>query len=140
WSFTFSTDGGDPDPEPVEVTPAAVTFTERPGTADDTYSVPAVEGVEYLVGGEVVAAGTYPGSGTVTVTARATDGYVLADGATAPWSYTSSTAGGQQPQPQPPVTQEHGFFLSNDWQGGTAHAFHYGRFTDEVFIGDWDGD
>src|SRR5690606_16948689 len=58
---------GDEQPEPVEVTPAAVTFTERPGTADDTYTVPAVEGVEYLVGGEVVAAGTHPGSGTVTV-------------------------------------------------------------------------
>ena len=140
WSFTFSTTGG--EPEPVAVRPAAVTFDERPGTANDTFTVPATQGVEYLVDGEVVAAGTYPGSGTVTVTARATDGYVLADGATARWSYTFSTAGGEQPQPQPqpPVSQEHGFFLSNDWQGGTAHAFHYGRFTDEVFIGDWDGD
>ncbi|MBO4228683.1 hypothetical protein, partial [Bradyrhizobium neotropicale] len=76
------------------------------------------------------------GSGTVKVTARATEGYVLAEGATAEWTYTFSTAGGQ-PQPQP----EYGFFLTNGWKGGIAdHAFMYGRFSDEVLIGDWDGD
>ncbi|WP_324650821.1 ThuA domain-containing protein [Georgenia sp. H159] len=134
WSTTFSTEGT--DPEPLEVTPAAVTFTDEAGTANDTYTVPAVDGVEYVVDGEVVEAGTYPGSGTVTVTARATEGYVLAEGATAEWSLTFTTGGGSQPVPN----MEHGFFLSNDWKGTTAHAFHYGRFTDEVFIGDWDGD
>ena len=47
---------------------------------------------------------------------------------------------GPGPQPQPPA-QQYGFFLTNSWSGGAAdHAFPYGRFTDEVLIGDWDGD
>jgi serine protease len=41
-----------------------------------------------LVGGKVTAAGTYPGSGTVTVTARAKPDHVLAQGATAEWTLT----------------------------------------------------
>ncbi|WLQ07102.1 S8 family serine peptidase [Arthrobacter oryzae] len=68
------------------VTPSAVLFTDRDGTANDSYTVPVSEGVDYLVGGTVVKAGTYPGSGTVTVTARAKPGYVLAAGATAQWT------------------------------------------------------
>ncbi|MCM3660321.1 ExeM/NucH family extracellular endonuclease [Georgenia satyanarayanai] len=32
-----------------------------------------------------------------------------------------------------------GFFLSDDWSGKAHYAFQYGRFTDEVLIGDWDG-
>ncbi len=39
-----------------------------------------------------------------------------------------------------PPTQQYGFFLSNDWSGVAHYAFQYGRFTDEVLIGDWDGD
>ena len=38
-----------------------------------------------------------------------------------------------------PPAQEYGFFLSNDWSGVAHYAFQYGRFTDEVLIGDWDG-
>ncbi|MCM3661119.1 DUF1080 domain-containing protein [Georgenia satyanarayanai] len=130
WEHTFSETGG--EPELVEVTPAAVTFTDEDGTENDVYTVPAVQGVEYLIDGAVVAAGEYGGTGAVTITARATEGFVLAEGATTRWSHVFSAAGGQP--------QEQGFFLSNDWQGRTAHAFQYGRFTDEVFIGDWDGD
>src|SRR5665647_841359 len=70
------------------VTPAAVTFTDEAGTDDDTYTVPVTEGVEYVVGADVVAAGTYPAAGTVTVAARATTGYVLADDATSEWTHT----------------------------------------------------
>jgi serine protease len=81
WSTTFKA-------TPYVVTPAAVTFVDRDGTAEDSYTVPATEGVEYLVGGKVVAAGTYPGSGTVTVTARAKPDYVLAQGAAAEWTLT----------------------------------------------------
>ncbi|WP_143711642.1 S8 family serine peptidase [Paenarthrobacter aurescens] len=72
---------------PTPVTPAPVTFTDVDGTKDDTYTIPATEGVEYLVGGNVVAAGTYPGSGTVTVTAKAVTDYVLAEGATSEWAH-----------------------------------------------------
>ncbi|WP_179019517.1 S-layer homology domain-containing protein [Paenarthrobacter nitroguajacolicus] len=71
---------------PFVVTPAPVLFTDMHGTKDDTYTIPATAGVEYLVGGNVVAAGTYPGSGTVTVTAKAVTDYVLAEGATSEWS------------------------------------------------------
>ncbi|WP_152191597.1 PQQ-dependent sugar dehydrogenase [Georgenia satyanarayanai] len=118
-------------PAPVEVTPAAVTFTDLPGTENDTFTVPRVVGVEYLVDGDVVAPGTYPGAGTVTVTARPAEGYVLAEGSTAQWSHTFSTEVAAR-------TAE--FHLSNTWAGTTDVRFPYGRTTDEVFIGDWDGD
>ncbi|PYF99375.1 beta-N-acetylhexosaminidase [Georgenia satyanarayanai] len=43
-------------------------------------------------------------------------------------------------EPQEP-TQRYGFFLTNGWAGGDAdYAFQYGRHTDEVLVGDWDGD
>ncbi|MEE6297353.1 family 16 glycoside hydrolase, partial [Georgenia wangjunii] len=73
---------------PEEVAPAAVTFADEGGAENDTFTIPAVEGVEYVVGDAVVAAGTYPGSGTVTVTARAAEGFVLAEGAQAEWVHT----------------------------------------------------
>ncbi|MEQ4567605.1 hypothetical protein ABHM97_16685, partial [Paenarthrobacter sp. CAP02] len=82
------TTDSDPEMMPAVVTPTAVTFTDKDGTKDDAYTVPATTGVEYLVGGKVVAAGSYPGSGTVTVTARAVTDYVLAPGATASWTGT----------------------------------------------------
>jgi hypothetical protein len=81
WTLTFTAD-------PIPVTPGAVTFADKDGTKDDVYVVPATAGVEYLVGGKVVAAGTYPGTGTVTVTARAKTDYVLAAGAVASWTAT----------------------------------------------------
>src|SRR5699024_7869450 len=66
---------------PLEVTPAAPEFTDSGGTDSDTYTIPTTEGVEYLVGGDVVAPGTYPGSGEVVVTARALGGFTLAQDA-----------------------------------------------------------
>jgi serine protease len=71
---------------PTVVTPSSVLFADRDGTAGDSYAVPVSLGVDYLVGGAVVAAGTYPASGTVTVTAQAKPGYILAAGATSQWS------------------------------------------------------
>ncbi|GMA33332.1 hypothetical protein GCM10025875_33240 [Litorihabitans aurantiacus] len=82
-----------PTPEPYTVTPAAVTATDVAGTTGDTYTVPSSAGVQYLVGDAVVAAGTYPATGTVTVTARAATGYALAQGATAEWTFTFDAAG-----------------------------------------------
>ncbi|MBD8060883.1 immunoglobulin-like domain-containing protein [Oceanitalea stevensii] len=32
------------------------------------------------------------------------------------------------------------FHLSNTWRGSTDVAFTYGRWTDAVYVGDWDGD
>ncbi|WP_223147647.1 gamma-glutamyltransferase [Georgenia wutianyii] len=43
--------------------------------------------------------------------------------------------------PPRPAEPPYGFFLTNTWRGGQADAaFVYGRSTDEVLIGDWDGD
>lgn len=72
----------------VAVTPQPVTFTDASGTTPGTYSIPQQTGVEYLRDGVVVEPGTYPGQGTVTVTARATTGHVLAADAVAQWSHT----------------------------------------------------
>ncbi|MFC9773299.1 MULTISPECIES: S8 family peptidase, partial [unclassified Pseudarthrobacter] len=80
WSHEFKA-------TPYEVTPAAVAFVDEDGTAKDSFTIPSTVGVEYLVGETVKAAGTYPGSGTVTVKARAAADYVLADGALAEWSH-----------------------------------------------------
>ncbi|MDQ0078510.1 S8 family serine peptidase [Arthrobacter oryzae] len=57
------------EPVATGVVPAPVQFTDKIGTPKDSYTVPSTVGVEYLVGGKVISAGTYPGSGTVTVTA-----------------------------------------------------------------------
>ncbi|MEE6283178.1 ThuA domain-containing protein [Georgenia sp. MJ170] len=137
WSHEFSAEGG--EPVLVEVTPAEVTFDEQDGTEGDSYTIPEVEGVEYVVDGDVVAADTYPGTGTVTVTARALDGFVLAEGATAEWTHEFSTEGGGE-VPQPPSSGAAEFHLSDNWRGTTHHFFKYGRIADEVFVGDWDGD
>ena len=91
---------GEPS-EPVEVTPEDVTFTDEPGTENDTFTVPEVEGVQYLVDGEVIDAGTHPGQGLVTVTAEAEEGYVLAEGATTEWSHEFSTDGEDPSEEEP---------------------------------------
>ncbi len=62
----------------ITITPADVTFTDMCGTSSDTYTIPTTTGVLYQIGGATVAAGVYPGSGTVTVMAIADAGYVLA--------------------------------------------------------------
>ncbi|MBC7943592.1 hypothetical protein H7X68_03795 [Candidatus Saccharibacteria bacterium] len=64
-------------PPLTSVTPAAPTFVDKAGTKDDTYTVPSTVGVKYTVNGVVVAAGTYPAKGTVTVTAKAKPGFVV---------------------------------------------------------------
>lgn len=80
----------------TEVTPAPVTFD---GT---TVHVPSTEGVEYVHDGEVLLAGSYTGAGTVTITARAIVGYVIAEGATTEWTFTFPTA--VTPGTEPGVT------------------------------------
>ncbi|MDQ1055004.1 hypothetical protein QE394_002932 [Arthrobacter sp. SORGH_AS 212] len=77
------------------VIPAAVTFSDKDGTAADTLTVPESQGVEYVrYDGTVLPAGPHAGSGTVSVFARSLPGYTLMAGATAQWTYkyTSTTA------------------------------------------------
>ena len=99
FEYLTGLDAGEEGSRPVDVAPAAVTFTDEDGTEDDTYTVPWSVGVEYVVDGEVVAPGTYPGSGTVTVTAVALDGFRLEEGATTEWTHTFSTGGGTPTDP-----------------------------------------
>ncbi len=84
--------------ETVTATPPV--FTDKTGTADDTYTVPSKVGVEYSVGDVVKPAGTYPGTGTVTVTARAESGYVL-EGTTT-WTYTFTVTAANKIGTSPP--------------------------------------
>ncbi|MEE6296742.1 glycoside hydrolase family 3 protein [Georgenia wangjunii] len=96
------------------VTPAVPTFTDQPGTADDTFTIPVTEGVEYVVGeeddAEVLEAGTYPGEGTVAIAAVPLEGYYLAWDAEALWAHTFDAAGeepttpGEEPTSQEPTT------------------------------------
>ncbi|MBG6178826.1 hypothetical protein IWX62_000001, partial [Arthrobacter sp. CAN_A1] len=96
WTMTFTAN---------ELVPTPPTFLDMDGTAGDTYTIPATPNVEYLVNGSVRSAGTYPTTGTVTVTglisvtARAKQGYSLAEGATASWQTTFSTKGAEYVPP-----------------------------------------
>ncbi len=56
--------------------PAPVVVAARPGAAAEV-EVPRADGVEFVLDERVLAAGRHPARGTVTVTARALDGYVL---------------------------------------------------------------
>ena len=87
WSLVFTDVACDPN-TPTAVTPADATFADMCETANDTYTIPATAGVVYSVDGTVTSAGTYPGTGTVVITAAAAEGYVLADGAPSTWTAT----------------------------------------------------
>lgn len=79
------------------VPPTAVTAAAP--TSDDTantYTIPAAEGVQYLVDGVVTAAGTVEVGdvdATVQVTAEALDGFVLTGTAAWTLTFTASAAG-----------------------------------------------
>ncbi|MES2876483.1 MAG: hypothetical protein V4678_03355 [Patescibacteria group bacterium] len=78
------------DSELINVTPLAPSPNDICETEDDTYTIPGIVGVDYLVDGEIVAAGTYTTNGqlSVTITAEARDGYVLSGTQTWTFSYT----------------------------------------------------
>jgi hypothetical protein len=53
---------------------------------NDTYTIPAQTGVIYQINNQTVGAATYPGTGSVTITAIAAQNYVLQG--TASWTFT----------------------------------------------------
>lgn len=95
WTYVFASSA-------VSVVPAPVLFTDNPGATSDTYTIPTTEGVDYVVGGNVIGTGVYPGLGTVYVRAQARAGYVLAAGAQAAWTGIFITTG--RPGTHVPVT------------------------------------
>ena len=116
------------------------------GSPDNTELTVSLVGAD----GEAAALGTVAvtdGAATVafTVPAGLTGQYTLEmvaapSGTTIEVPVTVTTTQ-PTPQPQPGPQPQYGFFLTNGWEGGAAdHAFMYGRWTDEVLIGDWDGD
>ncbi len=71
------------------VTPGAPSVKDLCGTTSDILTIPATEGVSYLLDGKAVTAGDYPVTGTVAVTAQAASSqYVLASGASTKWTFT----------------------------------------------------
>jgi len=82
-----------------EVVPAAVTFTAPTCNTLGSYTIPTTENVQYLINGEVVAAGTYTAQNgtTVTVTAEATQGFFIGDETTDTWTnaFTAPTNCGE---------------------------------------------
>lgn len=71
--------------EPVEVTPAAPTFSDGAGTV----TIPSTTGVQYRRNGVNVSAGVISAQeGLVTITAVAKTGYEIAVGATVSWPHT----------------------------------------------------
>lgn len=98
----------------------AVTFLDRPGVAEDTFTVPETVGVEYLRDDEVLSAGTYPGKGLVSVTARAAQGYILAEASVQEWSHTFSDEDTEPPvdPTDPPVDPTDPPVTPGDGDGG----------------------
>jgi LPXTG-motif cell wall-anchored protein len=61
--------------QPIEPTVTQSTTCDVEGT----YTIPATTGVTYKLDGTVIAAGTYPGPKTATITAEPKPGYLLSD-------------------------------------------------------------
>lgn len=84
----------------VQLTPEAPVFTDEDGSENDTYTIPEVEGVRYLINGNAVDPGVHSlpaGQDTVQITAAAADGWQLAEGEWM-WAHTFS-AGSAQAEP-----------------------------------------
>ena len=79
WSGQFNLSHGPCTSTTTEVTPAAVTFDDKCGTDNDTYTIPAKTGVIYKIGDETKTADTYAAPlGPITITAHpASDEYTL---------------------------------------------------------------
>jgi len=84
-----------PTEVPVPATPVPVTFSDICAIVNDTYTIPMTVGVDYVVNGSIVAAGTYPATGTVAVTAVAQAGYTLTGTTSWNHTFTNVPCGGQ---------------------------------------------
>ena len=83
WSFTLDLPATGACPTVVTPVDPTVDPSGECGV-EGTYVIASTEGIDYLIDGVVVAAGRYDGPASGTVTARAQEGFTLAD---AGWSY-----------------------------------------------------
>lgn len=91
WTFAFK---DVPCDTPV-ATVAPTKANDECGTANDKYTIPSVEGVDYYVNGSLVPipSGTYPinGNASIVITAKAQTGYVLTNNSATTWTLTFNT-------------------------------------------------
>ncbi|MGC0252133.1 glycoside hydrolase family 3 N-terminal domain-containing protein [Pseudactinotalea sp. Z1748] len=73
----------------------------EPDFEADSMTIPEVEGVTYLVNGDVVEPGEHAGSGTVTVVAQAADGYFIEGRTQSSWQHAFDDAAPVFPPPGP---------------------------------------
>lgn len=121
WQWTYETEGV---ARPTQLSPgtsragkaaAAAGVVAQEPTADleaGTYTIPASEGVDYYANNQYVEAGTYPGSGTVTVDAYSSGTDPL-NGANT-WSFTFPLENLE------PVSAAAPVFTDSDQGGGTV--------------------
>ncbi len=74
-------------PPPRDFEPTAPTFNDLEGGQNDSVTIPAYEGVDYALNGQVVSAGVWPAQGKVTVLARVAAGYVFNGPQQQEWTY-----------------------------------------------------
>ncbi|WP_126416496.1 InlB B-repeat-containing protein [Trueperella bialowiezensis] len=102
------------DDDGCEILPVVVSEVAEPVYSAEAGGIviPTVEGVEYVVGGEVVSGTVEVLPGTVTdVTARAVDGYTIAEDVVVDWTVKVPLP------PKPEAVTEYG-----DWVDGEADA------------------
>ncbi|WP_413451943.1 ExeM/NucH family extracellular endonuclease [Georgenia phoenicis] len=112
------------------------------GSPENTELAVYLVGADGERGAPVHTAPVTDGAATVTFTVPAgLDGEYTLEMEAAPTGTTIRVPVTVEGVPGPAPEPRYGFFLTNGWGGGVAdHAFVYGRFTDEVLVGDWDGD
>ncbi|MFN8158612.1 MAG: hypothetical protein U0R68_14440 [Candidatus Nanopelagicales bacterium] len=88
WSVHLVVVAAEACPVIVVVTPVEPTVAQSTACGvEGTYTIPSTRGVQYLLDGEPIAAGTYDGPASGTVTATALEGYRLS---TKAWSFELS--------------------------------------------------
>ena len=111
----FKVSGSAPQPLP-EVTPQAPIFNDK----DNTYTIPQVPGVVYLLDNQVVKPGTYPvkGARKLLITSQPATGYHFKAGVTTQWEHQFKV----ETKPSKPTTKPGGTPGAQDGRSGQAQA------------------
>ncbi|HET7902418.1 MAG TPA: hypothetical protein VFL59_14645 [Candidatus Nanopelagicales bacterium] len=91
WSFALDVPAAEACPVVVVAVPEDPTVTQSSACGvEGSYTIPATTGITYLLDGTPIAAGTYSGPVTATVSAKAAEGYTLTE---PDWSFDLAVAG-----------------------------------------------